>query len=335
MSKFTTLFEGRPLDRPSEGIEDQGLSFDVLTVLSRRRILGVLGVGAGSMALAACAPASKTETAVSTSTTSSSTKAAEELVELNSETAGPYPGDGSNGPDVLEASGIERRDLTQSIDGNGSATGTPMKLTMNLIDISSDNSPLVGAAVYVWHCNGTGEYSMYSDGVTDQTWLRGVQITDSNGQVTFDSIVPGCYTGRWPHIHFEVFPSINNITDSTNSVLTSQIVVPEEVCSPVYEGADYVGSSENLARITLETDNVFSDGWEAQTPSTSGDIATGYVLGIDVPVDPTTKASPADAGMGGGPGGPGGPGGEGGPAGGPPPQGEIPNGAPLGDGSSA
>jgi len=329
MSTSNTLFEGRPLARPSEDIEDQGLSFDVRTVLSRRRILGVLGVGAGSMALAACAPSSKTETAASQSTTSPSVQATEDLVELNTETAGPYPGDGSNGPDVLEASGIERRDLTQSIDGNGSATGTPMTLTMNLIDIAKDNSPLVGAAVYVWHCNGKGEYSMYSEGVTEQTWLRGVQITDSNGQVSFDSIVPGCYTGRWPHIHFEVFPSINDITDSTNSVLTSQIVVPEEVCSPVYEGADYVGSSDNLARITLATDNVFSDGWQAQTPTVSGDASRGYALGIDVPVDPTTKSEASGAPMGGG-----GQGGPGAPDGDTPPQGEFPGGPPLGEGPS-
>ncbi|MDN6100687.1 MAG: 3,4-dioxygenase subunit beta, partial [Corynebacterium flavescens] len=153
--------------------------------------------------------------------------------------------------------------------------------------------------------------------------------TDSNGQVSFDSIVPGCYTGRWPHIHFEVFPSINDITDSTNSVLTSQIVVPEEVCSPVYEGADYVGSSDNLARITLATDNVFSDGWQAQTPTVSGDASRGYALGIDVPVDPTTKSEASGAPMGGG-----GQGGPGAPDGGTPPQGEFPGGPPLGEGPS-
>lgn len=139
-------------------------------------------------------------------------------MELPTETAGPYPGDGSNGPDVLEESGIERRDLTSSIEGGGSVTGTPMTLTMNLIDISNNNAPLTGAAVYVWHCSPQGEYSMYSDGVTGETWLRGVQVTDSNGQVTFDSLVPGCYTGRWPHIHCEVFTSIDDITDATNNV---------------------------------------------------------------------------------------------------------------------
>jgi protocatechuate 3,4-dioxygenase beta subunit len=41
--------------------------------------------------------------------------------------------------------------------------------------------------------------------VTTESYLRGVQVTDSNGQVTFTTIYPACYSGRWPHIHFEVF----------------------------------------------------------------------------------------------------------------------------------
>ena len=150
-----------------------------------------------------------------------------------------------------------------------------------------------------------GEYSMYSDGVTDETWLRGVQVTDSNGQVTFDSLVPGCYTGRWPHIHFEVFTSIGDIKDATNNVLTSQIVVPEDVARAVYEQSEYNGSTRNLDRITLETDNVFSDGWDAQTPTVTGSVADGYAVSIDVPVDPTTKAQVAAVPMP-GQGGPGG-----------------------------
>ena len=236
-------------------------------------------------------------------------------MELPTETAGPYPGDGSNGPDVLEESGIERRDLTSSIEGGGSVTGTPMTLTMNLIDISNNNAPLTGAAVYVWHCSPQGEYSMYSDGVTGETWLRGVQVTDSNGQVSFDSLVPGYYTGRWPHIHCEVFTSIDDITDATNNVLTSQIVVPEDVARAVYEQSEYNGSTRNLDRITLETDNVFSDGWDAQTPSVTGSVVDGYAVSIDVPVDPTTKSQAAAAPMPG----QGGLGGE--PPAGPPPDG--------------
>ncbi|WP_296205731.1 3,4-dioxygenase subunit beta [uncultured Corynebacterium sp.] len=323
MSTQYRYFEGRRLDHPGDDIEDQGLAFDMRTMVSRRRVLGIFGISAGAAALAACSPGgtsmASSSAAPSASTTTSTNAAAkysgQELSELNNETAGPYPGDGSNGPDILDESGVERRDLTTSVDGNGSVEGVPMTLTMNLIDIANDNQPLAGAAVYVWHCNGEGEYSMYSDGVTDQTWLRGVQVTDDNGSVTFDSIVPGCNSGRWPHIHFEVFTSIDEITDASNSVLTSQIVVPEEVARACYSDSVYAGSADNLNNITLETDNVFSDGWDAQTSAVSGSKTAGYQLGIDVPVDSTDKATggqPPAGGNGLGQGGPGGGPGEGG-----------------------
>ena len=310
MSTHQPAFEGRPLDRPSEDIEDQGLAFDIGTLLSRRRMLAGIGIGAGSAALVACgvkgegASASATSSAAATTTSAAATNdlSGQALEEMNSETAGPYPGDGSNGPDVLDESGVERRDLTTSVDGNGSVSGVPMTLTMNLVDINNDNQPLSKAAVYVWHCDAEGRYSMYSDGVTDQTWLRGVQVTDANGQVTFDSIIPGCYTGRWPHIHFEVFTSIDDITDATNAVLTSQIVVPEDTVTNPYKLSEYDGSANNLSQITLDTDNVFSDGWEQQTPDVVGNATDGFSLAITVPVDPTTKsqASGMGGGMGGG-----------------------------------
>jgi len=140
---------------------------------------------------------------------------------------------------------------------------------------------------------------MYSDGVTDQTWLRGVQVTDANGQVTFDSIIPGCYTGRWPHIHFEVFSSIDDITDATNAVLTSQIVVPEDTVTEPYKMSEYDGSANNFSQITLDTDNVFSDGWEQQTPDVVGNATDGFSLAITVPVDPTTKSQASGMGSGG------------------------------------
>ncbi len=143
------MYEGGPLARPNDDVEDQGLTFDIQTILTRRRLLGVLGVGAGSAALAACAPGGQSAPSLTAAATTSATasEGASESVELNTETAGPYPGDGSNGPDVLEESGIERRDLTSSIEGGGSITGTPMTLTMNLIDISNNNAPLTGTAV--------------------------------------------------------------------------------------------------------------------------------------------------------------------------------------------
>ena len=70
---------------------------------------------------------------------------------------------------------------------------------------------------------------MYSDGVTDQNYLRGVQVADSTGMVRFTSIFPACYDGRWPHIHFEVYPDQASITDSTSAIATSQVALPQDV----------------------------------------------------------------------------------------------------------
>ncbi|WFP16683.1 3,4-dioxygenase subunit beta [Citricoccus muralis] len=289
-------FEGRPLDRPHEDVEDQGLAFDLTTAISRRRALGVFGIGAGALALAACAP-----------TSSSSTSAADFTEEMPGETAGPYPGDGSNGQDVLEISGVERSDIRSSIDGGTTADGVKMILTMNIVDMVNSNGPMTGAAVYIWHCDAVGEYSMYSTGLENETYLRGVQVVGDDGTVTFTTIFPGCYAGRWPHIHFEVFPDIDSITDATHAVLTSQIALPEEASTAVYADSRYTGSAQNLSGVTLETDNVFSDGWELQVPEISGSVSSGYTVRIDVPIDTSTESEvggmPGGGGAQGAPGG--------------------------------
>lgn len=335
VNEVPRTFEGRVLPNQAEDPEDQGLIFDIATIenrLSRRRLLSIFGLGAGTAALAACAPsaknnASSTTTSPTSTSSATATSTAEDLTEMNSETAGPYPGDGSNGPDVLEKVGVERSDIRGSIGGGATASGVPLKLRMNIVDMVNNNSPMVGAAVYIWHCDAAGRYSMYSSGLEDETYLRGVQVTGDDGYVEFTTIVPGCYEGRWPHIHFDVFPSVDDIADSTNAILTSQIAIPEEVCDAVYGTDNYTNSGTPYSRITLETDNVFGDGWEQQTPAVSGDVQAGYNATIDVPIDTTTPNSGGAApGMGGGPGGSGGPGGPGGPAGS---GGAAPSGAPV------
>ena len=156
-------FEGRILDRQDEDVEDQGLAFDMKTIesrLSRRKLFGLIGIGAGSAALAACAPNNPENGNGSASTTTNGAPSttdgasATDLTETKTETAGPYPGDGSNGPDVLEKVGVERRDIRGSIGGGATASGVPMTLKMNTIDMVNSNAPMAGAAVYIWHCDG-------------------------------------------------------------------------------------------------------------------------------------------------------------------------------------
>jgi protocatechuate 3,4-dioxygenase beta subunit len=294
-------YEGRPLHRPEEELVDQGLRFDVDTLLSRRRMLAFLGIGTATLGLAACGGNS------SGSASSASASSAAASGEIPDETAGPYPGDGSNGPDVLEQSGIVRSDIRSSFgSSSGTAEGVPMTLELTLTDLANGGVPFQGVAVYVWHCTREGGYSLYSAGVEDQNFLRGVQIADAQGTVRFTSIFPACYDGRWPHIHFEVYPDQASITDSANVIATSQVALPQDVCEQAYAEEGYEASVSNLSRVSLDGDNVFGDdGGASQLGTVTGDVGSGYTVALAVGVD--TATTPTGGGMSGGPGGPGGP----------------------------
>lgn len=278
----TPTFEGRPLARPTEDLEDQGLSFDLGTLINRRKAFGVAGLGASALVLAACSAPEKSSSPTAGSSTGSSTGpsasglAATADQPMPSEMAGPFPGDGSNGQDVLEMTGVERKNITTNIGSDQAVEGVPLTLTMQVLDLTNGGTPLANAAVYIWQCDAQGNYSMYTSGYTDQTWLRGVQVTDAEGKVTFETIVPGCYPGRWPHIHFEVFSSINDIVDSTKAILTSQMALAQDVCDLVYTHDEYAGSAKNLSVLTIDSDMIFSDGWDRQMLTLTGSADKGY-----------------------------------------------------------
>jgi protocatechuate 3,4-dioxygenase beta subunit len=306
----TPTYEGRTLPRPEDELVDQGLGFDVGTLLSRRRLLAVFGIGAAGLGLAACGGSSGSTSSSSSSWASSSSSAATVASgEIPDETAGPYPGDGSNGPDVLEQSGIVRRDIRSSFgDYSGTAEGVPMTLELVVSDLANGGVPFAGAAVYVWHCDRDGGYSLYSPGVEDQNYLRGVQIADAAGRVTFTSIFPACYSGRWPHIHFEVYTDEAGIADASGAVATSQVALPQDVCDTVYATEGYETSIPNLAQLSLDGDNVFGDdGGASQLATVTGDVAGGYTVTLAVGVDTTTTPTGGGAPGGGAPGGRGGP----------------------------
>jgi protocatechuate 3,4-dioxygenase beta subunit len=310
-------YEGRPLVRPDEEVVDQGLGFDLTTLLDRRQVLRFLGLGVASVGLAACGAGSGSGTAASSATASGS---AATTGEIPDETAGPYPGDGSNGPDVLQESGIVRSDIRSSFgESSGTAEGVPMTLELVVTDLANGGIPFEGVAVYVWHCTREGGYSLYSDGVTDQNFLRGVQVADAAGRVRFTSIFPACYSGRWPHVHFEVYPDQASITDAGNAIATSQLALPQDVCDVVYAEEGYQASVANLAQLTLDSDNVFGDdGGASQLATVTGGVSSGYAVSLTVGVDTTTTPTGGQLSGDGAPSGapPGGPGGG---RGGPPP----------------
>lgn len=207
---------------------------------------------------------------------------------LPTETQGPYPADGSSASgqtvNILKQSGIVRSNLTRSSTGKV-ASGVPLTLSMQLVSVGATCTPLAGHVIYVWHCTADGLYSLYSQGITGEDYLRGVQVTDAQGRVSFQTIFPGCYAGRWPHIHFEVYPNLAAAVQGNvkgNVSLVSQIAMPETQCRAVYADKRYTGSTRNLNQITLATDNVFGDGAKAQTPQMGGRVAAGYTASIVV-----------------------------------------------------
>lgn len=261
------------------------------TAPERRQILRWLLAGA-SAPLAACGGGAEVSIGgVGSSTGSSSSDTASTVSTctiIPEETAGPYPGDGSNYnsngiANALSLSGIVRSDIRSSIGGaTGTAAGIPLTLTLQLVNTAGNCANLAGYAIYLWHCTRDGLYSMYSTGVTGENFLRGVQQTDSNGKATFLTIFPGCYAGRMPHMHFEVYPSLASATGAANKVKTSQIAFPTATCNEVYAASGYGNSAINLAAISFASDNVFSDGTEQQMASISGTTTNGYSASLVV-----------------------------------------------------
>ncbi len=273
---------------------DRGLAFDLSTLLSRRRLFTLAGAGAGAALLVACgsdgssdsAPTSTSTSAspsMSSTSTASSTSTDTSCSPTPEETAGPYPGDGSNGPDALAESGVVRSDIRSSFgSASGVADGVPLTVELSVVDTANGCVPLSGAAVYLWHCDREGRYSMYSEGAEDENYLRGVQETDADGRVTFTSIFPACYAGRWPHIHFEVYAGVGEATGGGEPVATSQLAFPEDVCAAVYATAGYEQSVANLAQVSLDTDMVFADGVSQQLATMGGGVDSGYQAELSV-----------------------------------------------------
>jgi protocatechuate 3,4-dioxygenase beta subunit len=201
------------------------------------------------------------------------------------QTAGPYPADGSNRAhgtlaNVLDKSGIVRADMRPSLEpGQPAAQGVPLELTLTLANVSAACAPMSGHAVYLWHCDANGRYSIYD--LPDASYLRAVGVTDASGKVTYKTIFPGCYRGRFPHMHFEVYPSLDAATSYNSRILTSQLAMPEQLCGSVYAAAPgYAASVANFADSPLSRDGIFANNTPlqlaAQTPALEGDISGGY-----------------------------------------------------------
>jgi protocatechuate 3,4-dioxygenase beta subunit len=233
--------------------------------LDRRRMLGGLALGLGGAVLAACGSRSGAQ------------GGAGSCAATPTEIRGPFPADGTGRGqlNVLNLEGIVRRDIRPSFAGmEGGAGGVPIELELELVGAGC--AALRGRAIYLWQNDAEGIYSLYNR--TDVNYLRGLQPADAQGRVRFTSIVPGCYGGRYPHCHFEVFENAEAAAGGAAPLLVSQLAFPDRECRAIYQDdARYGDSLRNLERLPLERDFVFGDtGAAGQMVAMSGDPARGY-----------------------------------------------------------
>lgn len=267
-----------------DDLHDRGLAFDVATLLNRRRMLGLIGA-AGLAALVGCEDSGDSPSRAASASATPSGSSPASCEEIPAETAGPFPGDGTNGPNVLAQSGIVRSDIRSSFgSGSGVAAGVPLTINLTVVDAAKGCAAMAGAAVYLWHCDNAGRYSLYTAGVTNENYLRGVQAADNAGSVTFRSVFPGAYAGRWPHVHFEVYPSLAAATGGDQLVATSQLALPPASCEAAYATDGYADSVANLRRTSLDSDGVFRDGYARQLATVTGSVSAGFVANLSVPV---------------------------------------------------
>ena len=303
---------------PHHDEHDRGLAYDLSTMFNRFDRRGTLKLlaGVGLFTLVGCGSDDDEEAGGGTTTTAgaagqasttlggagttaatASTVAATTTIaaatdgpctKIPTETAGPFPGDGSqgaSGANVLNQTGVVRNDITSSFgSSSGKAEGVPLTVNLTIVNQSQNCAGYANAAVYLWHCDRDGNYSLYSQGVTNQNFLRGVQQADSRGVVSFKSIFPGAYSGRYPHIHFEVFPNLQAAGSVGNRISTSQLAIPEDACNAVYATTGYTQSQRNFPQTTLARDNVFSDGSSQQVATASGNVGNGFTIALRVPV---------------------------------------------------
>jgi len=294
--------------------------------LSRRALMRRLGIGLGALPLtrlvAACGDnlASGSDATAATADATVATADGACTATLEGE-IGPYFADDS-------ADGFERSNVLANLDGTEVQTGVPLTLTVYVYDSEKGCAPFAGAQIDIWHCNASGVYSdIAAENTIGHQWLRGYQLTDATGKVTFTTIIPGWYSGRTTHIHTRVRSSYNEASSTSDGSNTTQCFFPQTLVDMLAKTvAPY--NAEGVNPTTNASDRVYSaqtQGMNELTMIGSVDAGFSATFAIYLPINSGGSSG------GGGPGG-GGPGGGGPGGGGPPGDGGMP--PPPGDGGS-
>lgn len=201
---------------------------------------------------------------------------------------------------------LNRSDIRSDPATNIVKAGVPLKLRLNVSRVSSNAcTPLSGALVDIWHCDALGAYSDESAGMGNpdtrgQKFLRGYQVTDSNGSVEFTTIYPGYYTGRTVHIHYKIrlFSGAQRTYD-----FTSQLTFDDALTDQIFTQAPY---NTKAARGTRNNnDGIAQSGGSAILLSLTSDGQGGYtstfnlgLTGLPNTVAPVSAASAASFAQG-------------------------------------
>ena len=179
--------------------------------------------------------------------------------------------DGDDGPFYFD-SHLVRSDITEG------RRGLPLELTMRIVT-SPDCSPITNARADLWQADALGTYSGYDSAeqadARGETFLRGHQPTNTAGEATFNTIYPGWYPGRTPHIHLKVILA-------SNELLTSQLYFPDELSDRVYRAAPYLKAG---TRLNNGNDGIARQQGRSGLASVSPE-GNGYLVKLLVGVDP-------------------------------------------------
>jgi len=208
-----------------------------------------------------------------------------ECIKIPGEMVGPFPADGTNRlagsiVNVLDKIGVIREDIRTSFDGlTDVADGSPLKLSLKLVNVSNACAPLKDHVIYIWQCDAAGQYSLYERKTAN--YLRGAAVTDANGIARITTIFPGCYPGRWPHLHIEIFTSKETAFNGNASLLTSQLAFNKNDCNTVYASHPaYATSPANLTKLSLTGDMIFANNTAEQLAAQTLTVVSGTASAI-------------------------------------------------------
>jgi protocatechuate 3,4-dioxygenase beta subunit len=192
------------------------------------------------------------------------------------------------GPYFVEEK-LNRSNVTTDPDTGVAIAGVPLSLTLTLLDEDNGCAPLAGAQVDIWHAAPSGLYSDESvEGTSGKRWLRGYQVSDASGQVSFTTVYPGWYSGRAVHIHARIrqFDSAGNATYD----FISQLFFDDTLTDTVYTRSPY---SARSARDTRDAaDRVYGSDGASVLLKIAAD-GSGYAATFTFGLSPSNAGSSA------------------------------------------